>query len=87
MSRDRETADGAGVGGGAVNSSSNIRYRNQSPSTTHRKSRERERLDKDQSNVSEQSTLNASDMTADHTDIFDESRGSGKNILSNALET
>lgn len=79
MSRDRESADN--TGGGVVNSSS--RYRNQSPSTTHRKSRERERLDKDQSIISEQSTLNAADMTADHTDIFDESRGSGMKELFN----
>ena len=80
VSRDRETTDSASGVAGAVNTSSNIRFRNQSPSTTHRKSRERERLDKDQNTTSE-STLNASDMTADHTDVFDESRGSGREIF------
>lgn len=74
MSRDRESSDSSAVG----NPGNNSRYRNQSPST--RRSRERERIDKDQAKeiVIAQSTLNSSDMTADHMDTFDDSRVSGR---------
>ncbi|XP_055701520.1 transmembrane and coiled-coil domains protein 2 isoform X2 [Phlebotomus papatasi] len=73
MSRDRDATDSASGGGG-------MRFRNQSPST-HRRSRERDRggVDKQQSQQrdTESGAEDRSNMTADHTDIFDESRLSG----------
>lgn len=74
VSRDRDATDSASGGGG-------MRFRNQSPST-HRRSRERDRggVDKQQSQQrdTESGAEDRSNMTADHTDIFDESRLSGK---------
>lgn len=71
MSRDRETTNDSTPGPpGIVSSASNIRFRNQSPST--RRSRERERIDRDTKDHSLNQSL---DMTADHIDTYhDESR-------------
>lgn len=73
MSRDRETTNESTPGPGIVSSSSNIRFRNQSPSTSHRRSRERERIDRD---TAKDHSLNQSlDMTVDHVDSYhDETR-------------
>ncbi|XP_059615962.1 transmembrane and coiled-coil domains protein 2 isoform X1 [Phlebotomus argentipes] len=70
MSRDRDATDSASGGGG-------MRFRNQSPST-HRRSRERERggADKSQRDT-ESGAEDRGNMTADHSDIFDDSRLSG----------
>ena len=80
MSKDRETTDSTSVGGGNNNAGSNLRFRNQSPSTNQRRSRERERIDKETNKdlSSGQSALNQSaEMTVDHMD-FDDSRVTGK---------
>uniref|UniRef100_A0A1L8D970 Putative conserved plasma membrane protein n=1 Tax=Nyssomyia neivai TaxID=330878 RepID=A0A1L8D970_9DIPT len=73
MSRDRETTDTATGGGG-------MRFsRNQSPST-HRRSRERDRGSSDkqlQQREIESGTEERNNMTADHSDLFDDSRLSG----------
>lgn len=72
MSRDREAANDSTPGQGIVSSASSIRFRNQSPSTSHRRSRERERIDRD---VKDHSINQSVDMTADHIETFhDESR-------------
>lgn len=73
MSRDRETTSESTPGPGIVSSASNIRFRNQSPSTSHRRSRERERSDRD---ITKDHSLNQSvEMTADHVESFhDESK-------------
>ncbi|XP_059615965.1 transmembrane and coiled-coil domains protein 2 isoform X3 [Phlebotomus argentipes] len=70
VSRDRDATDSASGGGG-------MRFRNQSPST-HRRSRERERggADKSQRDT-ESGAEDRGNMTADHSDIFDDSRLSG----------
>lgn len=67
MSRDRESTD-SGTPGPAIVTPSNLRYRNQSPSTTaQRRSRERERI----ATRDGKDSLNQSlDMTADHTEIY-----------------
>lgn len=71
MSRDRETSNEATPGPGIVSSASNIRFRNQSPSASHRRSRERERIDRDTAKDHTQTI----EMTADHVDSYhDESR-------------
>lgn len=73
VSRDRETTSESTPGPGIVSSASNIRFRNQSPSTSHRRSRERERSDRD---IAKDHSLNQSvEMTADHVESFhDESK-------------
>lgn len=73
MSRDRETTNDSTPGPGIVSSTSNIRFRNQSPSASHRRSRERERVDRD---TNKDHSLNQSvEMTADHIETYhDESR-------------
>jgi hypothetical protein len=73
VSRDRETKNDATPGPGIVSSASNIRFRNQSPSTSQRRSRERERIDRD---TTKDHSLNQSvEMTADHVDTYhDDSR-------------
>lgn len=80
MSKDRETTDSTPGGGGINNTGSNMRFRNQSPSTNQRRSRERERIDKEANKDLSigQLTLNQSaEMTVDHMD-FDDSRVTGK---------
>lgn len=68
VSRDRETTNDTLPASGNV--SSNNQFRNQSPSTCHRRSRERERIERD---ISKEHTLNQSvEMTADHIDTFHE---------------
>lgn len=73
VSRDRESTNDSTPGPGIVSSASNIRFRNQSPSTSHRRSRERERIDRD---TTKDHSLNQSvEMTADHVEGYhDESR-------------
>lgn len=73
MSRDRETTNDSTPAPGIVSSASSIRFRNQSPSTSHRRSRERERVDRD---AAKDHSLNQSlEMTADHIESYhDESR-------------
>lgn len=73
VSRDRETTNDATPGPGIVSSTSNIRFRNQSPSASHRRSRERERIDRD---TAKDHSLNQSlDMTVDHVETYhDETR-------------
>lgn len=73
MSRDRETTNDSSPAPAPGIVSSNIRYRNQSPSTSYRRSRERERIDRD---TTKDLSLNQTvEMTADHIDSFhDESR-------------
>ena len=69
MSRDRETPNESSPG--IVSSASNIRFRNQSPSA--RRSRERERIDRD--TIKDHSLNQSLDMTADHIDTYhDDSR-------------
>lgn len=74
MSRDRESTNDATPGPGIVSSTSNIRFRNQSPSTSHRRSRERERIDR--VDINKDLSLNQSaEMTVDHIDTYhDDSR-------------
>jgi hypothetical protein len=65
VSRDREsTADSSTPGPQITSQSSNIRFRNQSPSTSNRRSRERERINRD----GKESLNQSLDMTADHLD-------------------
>lgn len=73
VSRDRETTNDSTPGPGIVSSTSNIRFRNQSPSASHRRSRERERIDRDPNK--DHSLNQSAEMTADHVDAYhDESR-------------
>lgn len=66
VSRDRESTTDSGAPGPAIVTPSNLRYRNQSPSTAQRRSRERERVGRDGKDSLNQSL----DMTADHTEIY-----------------
>jgi hypothetical protein len=67
VSRDRESAADSGTPGPTITTaSSNIRFRNQSPTTTHRRSRERERIARDGKDSLNQSL----EMTADHLDGY-----------------
>lgn len=68
MSRDREFDSPNDAG-----RSSNIRFRNQSPSTTNRRSRERERSDRDQSKDFN-STMNQSSGDMGAEECFEDSR-------------
>lgn len=71
VSRDRETTNDSTPAPGIV-STGNVRYRTQSPSTSHRRSRERERIDRD---TTKDHSLNQSvEMTADQIEVYDESR-------------
>lgn len=72
MSRDRETTNDSTPGPGIVSSASNIRFRNQSPSATHRRSRERERIDRD--TAKDHSLNQSAEMTADLDAYHDEPR-------------
>lgn len=66
MSRDRESTTDSGTPGPAIVTPSNIRFRNQSPSTAQRRSRERERVGRDGKDSLNQSL----DMTVDHADVY-----------------
>lgn len=73
VSRDRETTNDSTPVPGIVSSSSNLRFRNQSPSTSHRRSRERERADRD--TTKDHSLNQSAEMTADHIESYhDDSR-------------
>lgn len=72
MSRDRETTNDSSTAAPGIAASSNIRFRNQSPSASHRRSRERERVDRD--TPKDHSLNQSADMTADQLDFHDESR-------------
>lgn len=65
MSKDRDSGDSASYSG--------PKFRNQSPSTTHRRSRDRDhRTDKQHHHTP------SPEMTADHNEAFNESRISGE---------